>query len=65
MVFFWPRGKNKVEKKTAYEKELLFRCLGGRERMERLINLELKRDPDISRKEAVRDAIESHKRDNH
>jgi hypothetical protein len=62
-LVFWPRSKKKVTK-TAVEKELLFRCLGDKERMERLIKLELKRDPALSREEAVKDAVESHKRDN-
>jgi hypothetical protein len=63
--FFWPRQYRRAGNKSPkYETELLSRCLNDRGHMERLIKRELKRNPRLSREEACRDAVESHRRDN-
>ena len=64
VFFFWPVKKAGSRKDTAkHQFELLSRCGGDREMMERLISLELKRDPSLSMEEAARYAVVSHKRD--
>jgi hypothetical protein len=46
------------------EKRLLLLCHGDKAQMERLISLELQRNPDIPRAEAAARAIHSRRRDN-
>ena len=47
------------------ETELLLLCRHDAERAERLIELELRRAPQISRGEAIRRAVARYRRDNH
>jgi len=49
---------------TIYEKELLTKCLGDKSKVERLINYELKRNTNLSREDAARNASSSITRDN-
>jgi len=59
--FFYSQVNSKVDN-GAMEK-LVSICRGDEARVERLINLEKKRAPNISLDEAVKRAIESYKRD--
>jgi hypothetical protein len=61
--FIWPRAKVKVSK-VSYEKELLQKCFGDKDKAERLINHELKRKPNLTRENAARVASDSITRDN-
>lgn len=49
---------------TIYEKKLLTKCLGDKSKVERLISYELKRNPNLSREDAARNANASITRDN-
>ena len=62
-VFIRYRGK-KVTKDIIFELDLIRRCFGDRAQAERLIELELTRNPKLSREDAAKDAIESLLRDN-
>jgi hypothetical protein len=66
--FFWSREKVKTAEvktsKISYEKELLNKCFGDKDRKERLINYELKRNPNLTREDAARNASNSITRDN-
>ena len=63
IVFVRYRGK-KVTKESKSELDLIRRCFGDRAQVERLIELELSRNPKLSREDAAKDAIESLLRDN-
>ena len=64
LVFlFWSR-KDSDTNSGGYVKQLSSRCFGDKEKMNRLINLELKRNPKLSREMAAKDAIELISRDN-
>jgi hypothetical protein len=66
--FFWSREKVKKSKvsyvKVSYEKKLLNKCFGEKDKVERLINYELKRNPKLMREDAARNASDSITRDN-
>jgi len=66
--FFWSREKVKKSKvsyvKVSYEKKLLNKCFGEKDKVERLINYELKRNPNLTREDAARNASNSITRDN-
>ena len=57
----WKKFKNS---RISYEKELLNKCFGDKNTVERLISYELKRNPNLSREDAARNASESITRDN-
>ena len=62
-VIIWYRFK-KTTNNTRHEQDLVKRCFGDTALSQRLINLELKRNPKLSRENAAKDAIESLIRDN-
>jgi len=67
VLFFWPWGKEEKSKASyvkRYEKELLNKCFGDKEKAERLINYELRRNPNLTREDAARNASDSITRDN-
>ena len=61
--FFFQRSKSR-SKISIHEHELLGKCFGDNDKAERLINLELKRNPKLSRENAAKYAIQSLKLDN-
>ena len=65
--FFWLAARTLRDDTHAArgsEADLLVICQRDPARAERLIDLELRRAPEISRTEAIRRAIERHRRDN-
>ena len=64
IAFFWARRKKQAQKIGQYEQRLRKRCYGDTALVERLINLELKRNPNLSREIAAKDAHASLLRDN-
>jgi len=62
-LFFLSQGKTK-RSKGRYEKELLNKCFGDKNTVERLINYESKRNTKLTREEAARYASDSIARDN-
>lgn len=58
------RARSRDTGRRSDRNRLLRICLGDRERMARLIDLELKRNPTLTEEHAVRRAIESYERDN-
>jgi len=62
-VFIRYRGK-KLTKESRSEQDLIRRCFGDRAQAERLIELERMRNPNLSRENAAKDAIDSLLRDN-
>jgi uncharacterized membrane protein YvbJ len=63
ILFILLSGKLKRSEAT-YEKLLLSKCFGDANKVERLINYELKRNPRLTREEAARNASNSITRDN-
>ncbi|MCK5720145.1 MAG: hypothetical protein KAH84_09395 [Thiomargarita sp.] len=61
--FFLFRNKSETKIYDNYQK-LLRRCFNDKAQVERLINYELKRNPNLSREKAAKDALESLIRDN-
>ncbi|MEL7313285.1 MAG: hypothetical protein AAFN07_17350 [Pseudomonadota bacterium] len=61
LIFF--RGDESRHSEEVLERELLVRCFGDTEQVERLIQAQLRRNPGISRTQAIRLAIRSHRRD--
>jgi hypothetical protein len=65
IIAFFFLSREKVKKsKFGYEKELLNKCFGDKDRVERLINYELIRNPKLTREDAARNASDSITRDN-
>lgn len=61
LVWFFAFGTSRT---NTHEDELIRKCFGDREMAERLINLELKRNPGLTRGAATKYAIQSLIRDN-
>lgn len=56
--------KDRFFSKNKYEKELLNKCMGNKAAVDRLINYELKRNPNLTRKAAADIASDRITRDN-
>mgnify|MGYP001767673173 CR=1 FL=1 len=63
IVFFSSKDKF-ISSKKRYEKELLTKCMGDKAAVERLINHEVKRNPNLSREAAAETASYRITRDN-
>jgi hypothetical protein len=64
LYYFASRGDSAIEEHAeSGEEELLQLCLGNREQAARLVSLEEQRAPGIERREAVRRAVRSLRRD--
>ena len=63
LYYLASRGRGEQQDVEDVEAELLHLCLGNRQQAERLLELEIKKTPNIDRVEAARRAIRSFKRD--
>jgi len=62
-LFLKQRKRKKQADTTHYEKKLTKRCSNDKHRVERLINFELKRHPNLSKEKAAKNALASLLRD--